>query len=205
MSKNRYNDAQRILIACGIVGPIFYTIVLFILGALWPGYSHLTQYMSELGSVGAPHAIVMNTLGFPLLGLILVAFSIALYRGIKKGRASWIGPALVALSGIGLILSGFFRCDPGCVDVSITGRIHSYAAILAALPMTLAPLTVSPMLDRKYQAYSFITGIDAGVISMLYQFQIFEFWKGALQRLAMAVPLLWVEVMSFMLLSYKPK
>jgi len=54
---------------CGIVGPTTYAIVLTALGVLWPGYNPVRQYMSELGAVDAPHAFVMNILGFQVLGI----------------------------------------------------------------------------------------------------------------------------------------
>ena len=42
-------NTQKILAIGGIIGPIIYAIVLTIVGLLRPGYSHISQVMSELG------------------------------------------------------------------------------------------------------------------------------------------------------------
>jgi hypothetical membrane protein len=138
----------------------------------------------------------MNTFGFQLLGLMLFAF--ALHEEANPGYK--IGPALVALSGVGLFLSGVFPCDPGCIDETFTVMIHSKAAMLAALSMPFATLAVAPRLEGKLQAYSFFTSVATGVTSMLYQFPEFKYWEGILQRLAFGVSMTWVEVISCTLL-----
>ena len=204
-SGTRPDSTQRLLAICGIIGPILYAIVVIILGFLQPGYSHVTQSMSELGEVGAPNAIIMNTAGFPLLGLLMIAFAFGLHRGISEGKGSKIGPALVALSGAALVITGIFTCDPGCVDVSMVGITHSVFAMISAFAMILAPLALCPRLNRDrlwqgYLYYSLATVIVAGLISAVYGFGVFEPWTGALQRISMGVSLLWMEVMAIRLL-----
>ena len=207
MSKSgtRPDSTQRLLAICGIIGPILYAIVVIILGFLQPGYSHVTQSMSELGEVGAPNAIIINTAGFPLLGLLMIAFSFGLHRGISEGKGSKIGPALVALSGAALVITGIFTCDPGCVDVSMVGITHSVFAMISAFAMILAPLALCSRLNRDrlwqgYLYYSLATVIVAGLISAVYGFGVFEPWTGVLQRASMGIALLWMEVMAIRLL-----
>ena len=204
-SGNRPDSTQRLLAICGITGPILYTIVVIVLGLLRPGYDHVTQSMSELGEVGSSNAIIMNTAGFALLGVLMIAFTFGLHRGISGGKGSKIGPALIALSGTALVITGIFPCDPGCVDVSMVGITHSVFAIISAFAMILAPLALSPRLKRDrlwqgYLAYSLATVIVAGLISAVYGFTVFEQWTGALQRFSMGVLLLWIEVMAIRLL-----
>ena len=204
-SSTQADSSQRLLAICGIVGHILYAIVLIILGFLEPGYNHATQSMSELGAVGARHAIIMNTAGFPLLGILIIAFALGLDRGIRDGKEAKTGPALVTVSGAALVMTGIFRCDPGCVDVTTVGITHSVFAVIAAFAMLLAPLAISPRLKRdnrwkSYLAYSVATVVVALLVSAVYGFNVFEPWKGALQRISMGVPLIWVEVMAVKLL-----
>ena len=207
MSEGRIkpNGVQRVLAVCGIIGPVLFTIVLVTLGLLRPGYSHITQSMSELGEVGAPNAIIMNIAGFILLGHLMVAFAFGLHRGISEGRGSKIGPALVAVAGTALVMTGIFPCDPGCADVSMVGITHSVFAMVAAFAMILAPLAIFPRLkgDNRWQshlAYSLVTVVVALTLSAVYGLNVFEQWKGALQRISMSVPLLWIEIMAIRLL-----
>ena len=57
----------------GIVGPVFYLLLLTILGLLWTGYDPIVQSMSEIGGVMSPYKNIMNYLGFSLLGICIVS------------------------------------------------------------------------------------------------------------------------------------
>ncbi len=201
-SSQRYNTL-KFLAVCGIIGPITYVIVLVTLGFLQPDYNCVKQSMSELGAIGAPYALIMNTIGFPLLGLLIIAFALGLHRGIK-GRLK-TGPMLMVLSGFSLIMTGIFPCDPGCVDVTISGLFHSIFATIAAFSMILAPLFLLPRLkkDRRWQGYvnySIVSLIAATLVSAMYGSMAFEQWTGVLQRISMGIMLLWVEIMAIRLL-----
>ncbi|MFX0196338.1 MAG: DUF998 domain-containing protein [Candidatus Hodarchaeota archaeon] len=203
MSEYHLDRTLSLLAFCGIIGPIFYTIVLIILGLLRPGYSHVTQSMSELGEVGGPNAIMMNTIGFPLLGFLLIAFAIGLHRGLSEGEGSMLGPGLIVLSGVGLIGSGIFPCDPGCIDVTLVSKMHSIMATIAAFAMIFAALAIfyrvkNDLLWQNYQLYSLLTGIVTAIIASAYM--VFEPWLGVFQRLSMGVSLLWIEIMAIQLL-----
>lgn len=67
-----------------IAGPWFFA-CLFGLGAIQPGYSHLTKAVSELGAFGAPYAATWNLLGFFFTGGIILFFGIGL-RQLLIGR-----------------------------------------------------------------------------------------------------------------------
>ena len=191
---------------CGAIGPILFTIVVITLGLLHPGYNHVTQYISELGASGAPNAIIMNTVGEPLLGLLMIAFAFGLHQGIGKGKGSKIGPALVAVGGAGLIAQGIFPWDPGCVNVSFTGVMHVVTARVHHIATILAPLVISLRLKKDslwqgYRLYSVATSIAGAIVYLLLLFMVFESWNGALQRTLVGVQLLWIEIMAIKLLS----
>ena len=208
-SDNQPDSTQRLLAICGIIGPIVYAIIVIILGFLHPDYNHVTQYMSELGAVGAPYAIIMDTVGLPLLGLLMIFFAFGLHRGIGEDKGAKIGPTLVAVSGTALVMTGIFPCDPGCADVTFVGNMHSVFATIAGFAMLLAPIAISPRLRNDYRwqgylVYSLATVVVAGIISAVFGLMIFEAWtralEGALQRISMGLLLLWIDVMAIRLL-----
>jgi len=43
---------MRLLALGGITGPVLFAVVVLVLGALRPGYSHLQHFISELGVAG---------------------------------------------------------------------------------------------------------------------------------------------------------
>jgi hypothetical membrane protein len=196
---------QRLLAASGIVGPPIYAIVVFALGSLWPDYSHLRQSMSELGAVDSPYALMMNTAGLPLLGIMVMAFAIGLRRGLRKSRSARFGTFFVALAGGAIVMTGMFPCDSGCINVTGIRIAHRVFATISGIALVLAPFTLIPAISddnrwRKYAFFSLIVGVIVVVSSTLYGFRIFEQWKGVTQRLSMGVALLWIEVMAMNLL-----
>ena len=114
------DSLTRLLAICGTVGPILFIVVILIFGLLRPGYDPIRQYMSELGEVGAPNAIEYNMPAF-LLGVLTIAIAFGLHRGISERKGSKLGPILIAVGGVGWVGASFFRCDPGCVNESVTG------------------------------------------------------------------------------------
>ncbi|MFW9792782.1 MAG: DUF998 domain-containing protein [Candidatus Thorarchaeota archaeon] len=193
---------RSIFVYSGFIGPVIYAIVLFTLGALEPGYDPISKSMSELGAVDAPYAIVMNTIGFPLLGVFFILFSMGVHQNISSDKSSIIGPLMIALSGVFLILTGIFQCDSGCIDVTVVGETHSLFATLAAIVMIPVPLTLVPRVYynerwRRYIWFCWVVVILTSLVSMLYMFSDFETINGLLQRLAIAGPLIWIEVTAY--------
>lgn len=199
------NNTRKLLAICGIIGPILYTIVMVVVGLLRPGYNHFTQYMSELGEVGGLNAIIMNIAGFVMLGLLMIAFAFGLHRGIGEGRGSKMGPTLIAVAGAGAALIALFPVDPSSMTPSFTGIMHGVSAMLLGVGMVLAPFAVANRLKydqrwKGYRLYSLATGVVSAIIGVIFFSNALEGWMGLLQRVALGVPLLWVEVMAIKLL-----
>jgi len=91
---NFFEKHQKILAICGIIAPIIFAIIVIISGLLRPDYNQLVNFVSELGAVGAPNAIIQR-INFMLLGILIVAFTFGLHRGIGNGKGSIIGPLLI--------------------------------------------------------------------------------------------------------------
>jgi hypothetical protein len=204
------NDSlTRLLAICGIVGPILFIVVILVFGLLRPGYDPIRQQMSELGEVGAPNAIAFNMAAYFLLGLLMIAFAFGLHRGISEGKGSKLVPILIAVSGVGWIGASFFRCDPGCVNESVTGRMHDLTGMIAVFPLLIAPLAILPRLkkDNRWQSYrpfSLIMGALAVILfAVMFTAAVspaLEPYRGLIQRLTFFTPLLWIEVMAIRLL-----
>jgi hypothetical membrane protein len=116
----------------GVMVPVLYYTALIGTSLFWPGYSHVTQYASELGSAGSPRPSLFN-------GMIIVAgaaamlasagFFLALkHLGGRTLPASLAGFA-VFLWGVSFVMGGSFPMpDP------------RHGAFGLALAVHLAPL-----------------------------------------------------------------
>lgn len=199
---------QILLAVSGILGPILFTIVWVVLGSIQPGYDHLTQTISELGAVGAPNAIIMNAIGIVPAGLLIVAFALGLHRGISGEKRSKIGPALLALVGVGVVALGIFPGDPAELE-SFTTLMHVWVGILLSLfGLWLAPLVIARRLKedirwQSYRRYSLATGaVLLGLLGLTLAVSpgVLEPIGGLLNRLGPGVLFLWVVVMAIHLL-----
>jgi len=186
-----------------IVGPVLFTIVVFVLGSLKPGYSNTSQLMSELGEVGTPNGVIMNLIT-AILGISILMFAFSLHYGLTKGRELKGGFILTMVAGICMVLGGIFPCDPGCVPVSFNGTMHEIASMIGFPAIIFAPFALSQHLksDRSWQnhrIYSLVTGVFTAILVPLYLSEAIKLWNGAIQRVMLGILLLWMEVTSIKL------
>jgi hypothetical membrane protein len=90
----------------GVAGPVVFALVTVVSAALRPGYSHVTNMISELGATGTPYAVLMNYAGFVPAGLMLAALGVALAGVLPRHRLALAGAVLVTLFGAGVASSG---------------------------------------------------------------------------------------------------
>jgi hypothetical membrane protein len=182
---------MRVLSVGGIIGPVSYTIVVIVLGLLWPGYIHLAQAISELGGVGAPNATIMNTAGFALTGILIIVFALGLYYGLDRGHGSKVGSALVAVYGLGMFGIAFFPWDKVNL-ASFTSTMHSLIGWPHWIGLTLG-LLVLPHNFKKdlqwnnYWVYTLSTGLLTAVVIVVYAFIGIEGYMSVLQRIIVGI------------------
>lgn len=128
----------RYLALGGVAGPVVFVTTTLICASLRPGFDHMTQFISELGANGSPHAAVMNYAGFFPTGVLFLSFGVALGIAVRPSRLGLLSAALVSLFGTGVIAAGWFSCDTGCpiVGASREALLHdqiSVSSFLAAI------------------------------------------------------------------------
>ena len=134
---------MRILALGGIAGPVLFAVVVLVCAALRPGYSHLQQFISELGVAGTQYAALMNYAGFVPAGLLLAVFGIALVFALPGNRLIRLAAVLVTTFGLGIAASGMISCDLGCPqgEGSLENVVHntiapvSFLCLIAAMAM----------------------------------------------------------------------
>ncbi|MEE9150531.1 MAG: DUF998 domain-containing protein [Thermoplasmata archaeon] len=197
------NQNQRFLAICGIIAPIIFTIILIIAGLLRSDYSHLTNYVSELGGVGAPNAIIQRA-NFVLIGILIIAFAYGLHRGINNGKGSIIGPLLISIFGLSAVVSGIFSTDP-IQPGSFSDVMHSIASGIGSLAAIIAFFVITERLKKdnlwkRYQTFSKMIAITAILVSVIVVGILGAVGTPGLgQRLFLAVLFLWIEVMAIRL------
>jgi hypothetical membrane protein len=102
---------ERVLLTAGIAVPILYYGTLLISSLFYPGYNHITQYASELGSSAARWPAIFNT-GIVLLGICGIAagfgHTFALRRLAGKKALPILAGLFLGLFGVAMVMGGLF-------------------------------------------------------------------------------------------------
>lgn len=181
-----------------VVGVAFYLLLTLVLGLLWDGYDPIAQTQSELGAVDSPYGAVMNVAGFMTLGGTILAFAVAYYRALRPSPARLVAVALLLVAAAGMVVVGFFPCDAGCIDVTATGRLHSWFSMPSAIGLPAAAMVSSLAFRRDgrwgtgWQVGSFWLGLVSLLGGPLVAADLLTGANGLLQRAAMWPSLLWM-------------
>ncbi len=193
---------MRILALGGVAGPILFSVMTVVAAALRPDYSHIENFISELGATGSSYAGLMNYAGFVPAGLMLAAFGIALAKHLPRDRFRFLAALLVALFGAGVAADGILSCDAGCpqVEGSMENLLHNRIAPVAFLCAIFGAGIVGLRYRRlpawrKLSRYSLATSalglcFLAALATSLDSRELTGLW----QRLLLATLFLWCAV-----------
>ena len=206
--KNQNSIVDKYYFLGGIAAPLIYFPLVMILGALEPGYSHLTKMMSVLGGVPGIRGFLFNS-GISTIGFSIAFFAIGLHRELKRSIGSNAGPILMLIGSIGLILSGIFSCNENCVNIFIentpVGTLHSVSSFIAGMGLSLAPFFIYARFIKdpfwkKFAAYTLITGFLANIPGIIFWITLFTARlpeiEGLIQRLGIVFVFIWIEVIA---------
>jgi hypothetical membrane protein len=131
-----------LLLKLGVLVPVLYYGVLVAGGLLWPGYNHMTQYASELGSAASPNPMIFNY-GVIAAGGCAILASLGVLMGMKILGSNIVWAVLTALClaafGVSFVYGGLYPMPNPlhAGPVSYMGFGLGVAAIPAALFMFL--------------------------------------------------------------------
>jgi glucans biosynthesis protein C len=131
----------RVLLLAGILIPVVYFGFLIVAPLIYPGFSYVTQYASEMGSAEARYPAVFNT-GVMLCGLAGILASFGFFHAIRRLGGNSL---LAALTGLTLFLFG--------IATFIAARFplpdERHGAYGLGLAFQLAPLFLALALWRR--------------------------------------------------------
>jgi hypothetical membrane protein len=135
-TKNRMPNANRITAKLGAlsgwIGVIAMLLMIVVAGARTPGYSHVSQFISELGARGAPNEWGVRLAGFLPSGLFLLAFCGCAFVVLPRTRATALGLLGLAIYAAGYVVAAAFPCDLGCQpeEPSASQLIHNVGGLI---------------------------------------------------------------------------
>jgi len=196
----------------GLIAPVWLVVGVALAGALYPGYSHFEQAMSELHALGSPVQSLSPLINNYPLGILFAGFGLFVFS-IFKHKAAKVSAVMIILHGVGSILAGYFPCDVGCNpdSTSLNQTLHGIGGLIMLVTLLIAP-AIWIFIARKVLAASWFGWIS--VVCVLLQLAVVPLMAAALdsgegfgfyQRIAYGIPLIWLFLFAALLLKHQEK
>ncbi len=123
------------MVRTALASSVIVAVLAIVAGALTPGYSHMSQFISELGATGAPYSLWVRFGGFLPAGVLLLVFCVTALRVLPRTRDVVLGMLGLALYSGGYLVAVAFPCDPGCrpQEPSTSQLIHNAGGLIGYL------------------------------------------------------------------------
>jgi hypothetical protein len=209
----------RLLLWCGVIGPLLFIVAFLLEGATRPNYSAWRDYVSDLSLSNQGWEQIAN---FLVCGLLCAGFASGLRRALGSGKGATWGPLLLAVFGVSLVIAGIFVTDPnlgyppGALlggPQTVHGTIHGVNGLIAfgsvaAAAFVLARRFAGDARTRGWMVYSLISGalvvlgfIGSTVFSVLDERGILpNAPTGLIQRIGIIAGWGWVALLAYRLL-----
>jgi hypothetical membrane protein len=196
---------QKLFSLFGLVGVISYVLFYLIASVQFPGYSHASLYISDLGAVGEPSASLMN-IGFISTGILFIFFAWSTLNAFKNDWKGTVGGILLIIEGIAEMLSGIFQCDPGCnaTNPTMAETIHNIVGPFTFILTTLAIFFWAFRFRNQrgwsqIWIYSLVSGIAGVILFLVFGMSVGTPVVGIWQRLLQITLFIWIAVFSYQL------
>lgn len=172
-----------------LVLSILYTIGFYFIGsAIKPGYSQLSNFVSEYNATGTARANTLTYAGFLATSVLLSAFLISATPLVQVSGASRLGFWLLWSLPASFFLALFAPCDAGCpIEGSTSQLMHNLYAIVTYFGMGAGIALIS--LARKFSAFKLrrafmlLVGVAFPVVFVIMIQPDIAPWRGLIQRL----------------------
>ena len=158
---------------CGMLLPFVYIFMYILGGVLRPGYSQISDSVSELLSPGSPNISLLNTINISF-ALLYTLFGIGVFQYVMGNEQSAlvgrIGAGMIIAVGIASIGSAIFPQDATGTPATLAGRLHLIFVFGLQIPGAIfSTLLIGIWINRTgifpgFATYSFIS-VGAIVLS----------------------------------------
>jgi hypothetical protein len=196
---------RRVVYLLGLLAPFLFIFTVILGGALRPGYSHVTDTMSELFSPGSPNRLLLSVL-YTFFAAMLSAFGFGMLRFVQEiGEFRTIGIvaalAFVAVGVVNILTATIFPQDAWGSIPTIFGRLHialhGVISLLSFLYMVLFGVWFHRTgLARYFMPYSLATVIAAVIAAGWFMINYGDPLMGIWERVAALVGFQWTIVLA---------
>ena len=188
---------HTLLLCCGIIGSILFSVTYFTFGAITPDYDMMRQAISDLELI--KHGWIQNA-NFIVFGLFICAFAAGLRKELVSGYGiTWL-PLMQVFMALGLILSGIFIYQP----------IHTPASVLSFVSLIISFFLFTRRFAgdprwKGWAAYSIISAVLAMFFLAMFGYAKSNngAYAGVFERLVVVTRAIWSVIFTIRLLDGK--
>lgn len=157
---------RRILFLCGVIAPVLFVFMAILGGAIRPGYSHISDTVSELFSPGAPNKRLLDPI-HTTFALLLVLFGFGMLQSVRESgqstRGGIAGAALfMAMGLLSVATATIFPQDAWGSPPTFRGQMHQNVSGVVGLLSMLSMVLIGIWFNRAklfpgFRTYSFVT------------------------------------------------
>ena len=185
-----------------LVASLQFIVAMIVVQLKYPGYSDLSNYISDLGGPHSAWAVVFNA-SVIVLGLLTLLAAYLLMAAFNHRFSRTLGLGFLAIAGIGAIGVGIFPEN----STALGGHVHEVVSLIAFLGAGLGLLNLPGAMirDTRWDGYRSFTGILGLVTLVAIVLFATNHWgalgPGGMERIVVAPVLLWSIVAGIHLLS----
>ncbi len=188
----------RLLLCLGLLANLLFWASVLGFAAVRPEYSHFTDAVSELGSVGAPNMWGFNVLAYITPGLLATLCGFGLIRAAVRGAV--VSPVVMAIAGAGLLIAGVFPADMS--NMRATTTILHVVGVSTGLLWPPTAAWAAFRARREKPAFAMTTLIwFLAVLGTYALYAVFVQSPGLVQRVTLGTWLAWYPVAALALSS----
>ena len=201
---------RKIFFVCGMLFPVVYIIMTILGEALRPGYSHISDTVSELLSPGAPNKslLIIFQIAHALLGSLFGIGVLQFIRGSEHNALiGRIGAGMIIAVGVATIATAIFPQDASGAPPTFAGVLHGILVFGVLIPFTiLSTLLIGIWFKRAdifpwFRTYSFITIAASILLAGLAGATLDTPIMGLTERLGVLAGFQWTFVLALKLFS----
>jgi hypothetical protein len=201
---------QRLLSFCGVMSPLLFAFTAILGGALRPGYSHLSDTVSELFSPGAPNKLLLDTL-HTTYAVLLVLFGAGVLRFVRRSEqptlvgtiGAWM---FVAMGLVSVASATAYAQDAWGSPPTFAGKMHKILIGLVGLLSIFSMLLLGLWFNRAevFPGFGTYTLISVGVVLLSAGFYAAKMGSpimGLAERVAILAGFQWTFVLALWMSS----
>jgi hypothetical protein len=205
---------RRIIYLLGIFAPIWFIFTALLGGALRPGYSHITDTVSELFSPGSTNRLLLTIL-YILFAVSLSLFGFGLLQfvqnsGKHKRIGVWAAYLFILVGVLNILTATVFPQDPWGSPPTFPGEMHKIISGIISLMSILYMLLFGLWFRRAgiakfFWAYSLATIAGAILAGGWFAANVGSPIMGIAERVAILVGFQWTFLLSILVIKSDKK